>query len=169
MAGWEMKIIAAEARRLMALAAEDAALRAELRSLAETILAATEDSPPHPATAARPSDEVTPEGSPAGHAPVRVAVEDGSKNQNPPAVNQDGPLQLKEPLRELTLGRSRPSPVEPRYVPGEATEAVVTDADLPEIEARCRLKAEGARLAAARLHRIREGTDPGSVSAPADP
>jgi hypothetical protein len=54
MAVWEMKIITAEAQRLMALAAEDADLRAELRASAETILAATEDSPPHPATRACP-------------------------------------------------------------------------------------------------------------------
>ena len=52
MAGWEMKIITAEARRLLALAAEDADLRAELRALAEEILAATEDPPDHPASPA---------------------------------------------------------------------------------------------------------------------
>jgi hypothetical protein len=42
MSGWEMKIIAAEAHRLIALAAEDAGLRADLRALAQEILAATE-------------------------------------------------------------------------------------------------------------------------------
>jgi hypothetical protein len=46
MAVWEMKIITAEAQRLMALAAEDADFRADLRASAESILAATEDSPP---------------------------------------------------------------------------------------------------------------------------
>ena len=42
MPGWEMKIIEAEARRLLPLAAEDADLRADLRALALAILAATE-------------------------------------------------------------------------------------------------------------------------------
>ncbi len=41
MAGWELKIIEAEARRLIALAAEDDDLRADLRALAQEILAAT--------------------------------------------------------------------------------------------------------------------------------
>lgn len=41
MSGWEMKIITAEAHRLLALAADDPELRADLRALAEEILAAT--------------------------------------------------------------------------------------------------------------------------------
>ena len=46
MSAWEMKIIAAEAQRLLALAVQDAGLREELRALAEDILRATEGSPP---------------------------------------------------------------------------------------------------------------------------
>ena len=46
MAAWEMKIITAEAQRLMELAADDLELRADLRRLALEILAATENLPP---------------------------------------------------------------------------------------------------------------------------
>jgi hypothetical protein len=45
----------------------------------------------------------------------------------------------------------------------------LADADLARIEARCRLKAEGARWAAARQRHIREGDDFQDEIAPADP
>jgi hypothetical protein len=137
--------------------------------LAEAILAATEDSPLHPATTARPPADVAPKVSPPGNVPVPVAGGDEPNNPNTSAIARADLPRMKEPLRELTLGRSRPSPVEPRYLPGATTETVVTDADLRGIEARCRLKAEGARRASARLRRIREGTDSPSVIAPEDP
>ena len=41
MSDWLMKVIRAEAKRLIELAAEDDELRADLRALAEQILAAT--------------------------------------------------------------------------------------------------------------------------------
>ncbi len=47
MAGWEMKIIEAEARRLVALAADDHDLRADLRALAQEILAVPGGPSPH--------------------------------------------------------------------------------------------------------------------------
>ena len=43
MSDWLMRVIRAEAKNLIALAAEDEELRADLRSLAEEILAATAD------------------------------------------------------------------------------------------------------------------------------
>src|SRR5271157_731887 len=46
MSDWLMRTIRAEARRLLELAADDGRLRADLRALAEEILAATEVSSP---------------------------------------------------------------------------------------------------------------------------
>ena len=66
-ADWQMKIIAVEADRLIELAAEDAVLRAELRSLAERILAATadpqiEDDTASASSSSRPAADSTIEG-----------------------------------------------------------------------------------------------------------
>ena len=44
MSDWLMKVIKAEAKQLIALAADDDELRADLRALANEILAATEES-----------------------------------------------------------------------------------------------------------------------------
>ena len=57
---------------------------------------------------------------------------------------------------------------DPARAGGDAP-SFVTDDDLAEIAARCRLKAEGARRAAARQRRIREGGDPQAEVAPEDP
>ena len=131
MSAWEMKVIAAEAQRLLALAAEDAGLRAELRALAEDILRATEGSLPLPTTTGSP-----------GLSPATTSAV-------PPAV---------EPLRELTFGRSRSVTARDslrrrRRRPNLSLRTI----DLAEIMSRCRLNAEGARRAAARQRRIREG------------
>jgi hypothetical protein len=127
MSSWELKIITAEAERLLPMAGEDADLRAGLRALAESILAATEGPNPLP---------------------------DVARDDRPP-----GP----EPLKELTLGRTRPStgPVEVPDVSGAAG----PDDDPEGIEGRCRRKAEAARLAASRL---RQEVPPGET-APDDP
>jgi hypothetical protein len=149
MSRWEMKIITAEAQRLLALAAEDADLRADLRALAEEILATTEGSQPDDATSMPSHAGATSERSPKATGPPPVAdagVPHGPTTQE--AAQVDRP-RGSGPLRELTLGRSRPSPVEIHHLQGAIAGAVASDADLPEIEARCRLKAEGARRAAA--------------------
>jgi hypothetical protein len=119
MSDWLMKVIRAEADRLLELAAEDDELRADLRALAERILAATQ------------------------------ADDKGTRPSQP----GDGPEETRsrsedadEPLHELTLGRSRPSP--PRAGPGTMTVAPINsgrDPGLPAIEARCRAKAAAAR------------------------
>src|SRR4051794_33835006 len=84
MSDWLMKVIRAEADRLLELAAEDDELRADLRALAERILAATRD--------------------PGGG--MDSSPEDVPSNTTEPGL-QDA---ADEPLRELTLGRSRPTP-----------------------------------------------------------
>ena len=95
---WQMKLISAEADRLIELAADDAGLRAELRALAERILEAiagppSEDDPDRANPAARVLSAATTEERPAARSPVSL------NRRRPP-----------EPLRELTLGRVRPCP-----------------------------------------------------------
>ena len=86
MPGWEMKIITAEAERLLAMAVEDAGLREELRAWPRTILKATEAFP----ASDREGDE--------------------SAKRPAPSPAQVGPAKAAEPLRELTFGRSRAAP-----------------------------------------------------------
>ncbi|MBV8558928.1 MAG: hypothetical protein JO116_25595, partial [Planctomycetaceae bacterium] len=133
MSDWEMKIITAEARRLLTLAAEDAALRAELRALAEEVLAAT--GPP------RAGLDAGMEPLPSGDIPTSPSGEGSSPGPTTPEVARVDPVSAPEPLRELTLGRSPParSEIRPAATVGASGSS---DDDLPEIEARCRRKAE---------------------------
>ncbi len=76
---------------------------------------------------------------------------------------------LREPLRELTLGRSRPASdtsnrAEPRNSPVDTGAA-----DIEAIAAHCRAKADAARWAAERQRRIREQYGWTDEGAPADP
>jgi hypothetical protein len=73
------------------------------------------------------------------------------------------------PLPELTLGSYRPPDSDVRIEPtSAATRGATTDADLPAIEARCRLKAEGVRWAATRQRRMDEGAEIRVEIAPRD-
>jgi hypothetical protein len=126
--------------RIAPLAAEDAQFRGNLRRLAEALLTLTE--------------------TPAEQVPVR-------EESAEPAV---AVVHLESLGAALTLGE--------RMAPGEAgaserlpgNDAIelpagwhrrqaIADADLPLIADRCRLKAEGARWAATRQRRLREGAD----------
>ncbi len=62
----------------------------------------------------------------------------------------------KEPLRELTFGRSRPSSAPPELPRDPIVQADVGTSDLEFIAAFCRAKADAARWAAERQRRIRE-------------
>lgn len=73
----------------------------------------------------------------------------------------------KEPLHELTLGRSRPSP-EPQG-PRPASSTAAEDDDLEALAFRCRAKAEAARRAAERQRRIHERSEPPDEDAASDP
>ena len=103
MPGWEMKIIEAEAQRLLSLAAEDAELRADLRALARAILAATEA----PQAGARLTESSADE-----EAPVPPAAKETGAGQEPDPANPGTPqadqTQSPEPLHELTLGAITP-------------------------------------------------------------
>src|SRR5262245_32427380 len=55
MSSWEMKFIASEAERLIAMSAQDVGIRAELRGLAGRILEATRPPLPRPSVEEAPS------------------------------------------------------------------------------------------------------------------
>jgi hypothetical protein len=133
MSDWLIKVIRAEARRLLELAADDAELRADLRALAEEILVATQAPP--------------------------SGVEAGVETQ-PAPPGPSAPLQEKvEPLRELTLGRSFPSSSESPGRTASRSRSMPPGDDLAALETHCRSKAEAARWAAECQRRIREGTE----------
>jgi hypothetical protein len=169
MSGWEMKIITAETQRLLALAASDPDLRAELRALAEEILRATETAQPESESQLQPQvqpelqaePELQPEVEPASTPPPREELA-------PQATQVEAPL-TKEPLRALTLGQGRSSPPAIARSVGAPAQPAARDVPFPDIEGHCRLKAEGARWAAARQRRLREGSDYADEIAPDDP
>ncbi len=140
MSDWLMKVIRSEAKHLIALAADDEELCADLRALAEEILAATESS--------------RVETEPAPFQP------DSSRHVEP--VESGGETiteEMVEPLRELTLGRTAAAKGElgvasPSVSPGRAAYD-----ELVEIEGGCRWRGEAARWAVERLLRGREGND----------
>ena len=136
------------AERLMLLAKRDDDVNVALRRLAEAILTSTE----RPSATQTAEPEIQPGADGAARsdpAPARLAV-------------AAEPARPAQPLRELTLGRVRPVKDQPGPEPlplastgGTAT----TDADLPALEARCRLKAEGIRWAATRQRLQDDGAD----------
>jgi hypothetical protein len=81
-------------------------------------------------------------------------------------LSDTGPAQ--EPLRELTLGRSRPSPDTPKPRPELGTPAEDQGANWGPLEARCRAKAGAARWAAERQRRIHERNQLPDEDAPSD-
>ena len=139
------------ADRLVTLAAQDDHLRDDLRFLAEAVLAATDRQP-------RPS---TPELGPP------VAGTDGAYEAGlvAPLILEAEAGAVPEvvlpalPLPELTLGKPLPPPSEIRTEPPAPATRAISDADLPAIEARCRLKAEGIRWSATRRRRMDQGAE----------
>jgi hypothetical protein len=139
-----MRVIKAEADRLIELAAGDDELRANLRALAETILAATESR--------SNADD--------GGAPGADALDRGQTEAYPAT---------DEPLHELTLGRSGPPKRDSRADSPEMIQPKTVPDDVIQLENRCRRKSEAAHWAAERLRRAREGNDCVTEHAPDDP
>ena len=147
MTDWRLKIIAAEAERLIELANEDSQLRADLRALARTILDSTADAP------SREEVELGRSPRPAGPAPA-------IREPSPVAERPDASgREAREPLRELTLGRSS-TPGKAPNPPSTGSGSRSAVDELTMIEARCRRKAEAARRAA----RHQRGLQPGDGS-----
>ena len=147
MSDWLMRVIKAEAKHLIALAADDEELRADLRALAHEILAAT-------AKALVEAES--------------AQFESHSSATVDPVEPEPESEAVVEPLRELTLGSSVATRSEPRVDSEFALCATVPHDELGEIEANCRRKADAARWAAERLLRIREGNDCRELDLPMD-
>ena len=74
----------------------------------------------------------------------------------------------REPLRELTLGRSRPSPDPHEAHPELDTPAQDEESDMETLVGHCRAKAEAARWAAERQRRLHERSESPDDDAPRD-
>jgi hypothetical protein len=117
------------------------------------------------------------EEEPELHAGLRVVAEaalvasgESSRESEPPDEKISGvsTTPVAEPLKELTFGRKPSSRAEIQY-PSRATSAPDSPVDaLAMLEGHCRLKAEGARWAAACQRRLREGGDFQAEAAPED-
>lgn len=140
--------LAALLGRAVEVALADAQLRADLRRLAEAFLAASNVEAPAPATDAAETLVATAEEW-AQPAPVLDSSAPPDESQFPEAP--------AAPLPKLTLGQ----PVLPRTssitLPPRLAGAAV--ADLATIQARCLLKAEAARWAAARQRLLADGAN----------
>lgn len=75
----------------------------------------------------------------------------------------------REPLRQLTLGRSSPSPDLQKSRTEPDSRVYDEDRDLESLVGRCRAKAEAARWAAERQRRIHERSESPDEDAPSDP
>jgi hypothetical protein len=139
MSDWLMKLIRAEADRLVEMAHDDPALRAELRKLAEGILRGTteRDADLPPSAAERPRDV--------------------------PDAESPG-----EPLHELTLGQPKPTAPPTAASAHQGGPRGVTSDDSDSLQHRCRQKADAARWAAEIQRRLHEGTPVGAGSAALD-
>jgi len=143
--------------RLRQLASEDAQLRTQLRRMAEAVLEIT-DLPDQPTVAVK---------EPVAQEPpvVQVAAEVISpvKTEEPapaPAVVPEAHLSAPPPivLPERTLGQAEPT-VEAALITHPTRWRKTTDCAFSLIEARCRLKAEGARWAVTRRRLVAEGAN----------
>jgi hypothetical protein len=147
MSEWLMKSIRQEAQHLTALAAEDEELRADLRELANAILAATE----------RPGTSNGREGA----APRSSALT--SAGALTPEATPSA-----EPLKELTLGRGSPSKVKPQSAAKWLARPSTSHAEVSDLIARCRRKAEAARWATACVRALRRENRFEAENPPAD-
>ncbi len=150
-----VQAVARLTERLLTLADQDDGLRQDLRALAGAVLLATE----------RPSLLETPE--PGSQVAEEQELGEPGRESSP-SIEDERRLPTVEieasPTASLlplpTLSRARPPEgdvrIEPKHSAGrEAT----TNAELPAIESRCRLKAEGIRWAVTRRRRIDEGAE----------
>jgi hypothetical protein len=164
--------------RLMARAADDPGLRDDLAHLARALLTAL-DAPatvkvtvkvpaPAPAqpqpTEPEPALPAEPEPEPAATPVVEAA---------PPPPPPPPPSATPVPLPPLTLGQTPPTGSRSTWTASPAAMATawsesVADADLPGLEARCRLKARTLRWALTRRRKVAEGADLRQTIAPRD-
>ncbi|HVC95608.1 MAG TPA: hypothetical protein VND64_18085 [Pirellulales bacterium] len=157
-----LNALTAVAERLVSLAAEDDQVRAEVRRLAQALLAATDEAPLEAESA---STVCCASFSPAE--PITIAAPEVCESGATPAPQEAVDVHAEELLPLLTLGQM-PSVSEPPAISLPVRWTAVTDTDLAQIEARCHLKAEGARWASTRHRRIANGADFSTEIAPGD-
>ncbi|MEW4528057.1 hypothetical protein [Maioricimonas sp. JC845] len=156
--------LAAITKRLLQLSASDEELRGSLRTLAYAILASTEEPDRQAGTPDADASNVT--DSPTTD--TDTAPRRDVPSRPTPQPEFTGPP-VEELISRLTLGQRSPAPPETDLSrPWRSHPQQVEDADLPLIERRCRLKAEGSRWAARRRRLIAEGADFAIDIAPID-
>ncbi len=143
--------------RFSALARQDPNLRSDLRRLAEEVLSWT-----------GPDEQA--EWPDPGHVKGESAIVAAQSMMTSQAPASSEAVRPFEPLPALTLGSISPSQIEPTSVAPAYPKSwfPVNDSHLPVIEARCRLKAEGARWAAKRRHLFTDGASFGTEIEPMD-
>jgi hypothetical protein len=151
MSDWLMRVIKAEAKGLLELAAEDAELRADLRALAQEILAATAACEPGADSDSAPAKSPA---EAASASTIEEGVFQGASTSEAAEIDSNPG---SERLRELTLGRSFPARDDPRPDPVTMKRVETAHDDLDATRARCRGKSEAARWGAERLRRLGEG------------
>jgi hypothetical protein len=160
MSAWDMKIIAAEAERLIAMSAQDAGLRDELRALAVRILNETEIPRTYPSNAARVLAESADLEGRSDEARLSESLgEVEHPVPDPAGADGDAPGQVREPLRELTLGRKAESAV---LRPVSSSRRPPADSDPDEFEPiaeRCRAKCDALRWQVECHRRVWEGVE----------
>ena len=145
--------------RLRQLASEDAQLRTQLRRMAEAIFEIT-DIPDQPAVAVQ---EPVAQEPPVGQVAAEVISPVETQEPAPapaPAVVPEAHLSAPPPivLPEQNLGQAEPA-VEPARITHPTRWRKTTNCAFSLIEARCRLKAEGARWAVTRRRLVAEGAN----------
>ncbi|CAN5625833.1 hypothetical protein BH10CHL1_BH10CHL1_24860 [soil metagenome] len=156
----------------------DPALRASLRQLVKSVLAFAEEPDPQEPCAAAAAvgadyaaniGQATPQPAAVSEPGLLVTSPLDSEPSNADA-NATASDQLGDgAVKALPRIGSFTQPLVRTYQPPVARQSLpVTDADLPLIAARCQLKAEGARWAAARQRLLKEGVDFDTAIEPGD-
>jgi len=154
-----MTALNAAIHRLRQLASEDAQLRTQLRRMAEAIFAIT-DIPDQPAAAVQ--EPVAQEPPVVQVAAEMVSPGETKEHDSAPAPALVPEAHLSAPPRivlpEQNWGQAEPA-VEPAPISYSTRWRKTTDCAFSLIEARCRLKAEGARWALTRRRLVAEGAN----------
>jgi hypothetical protein len=155
MPGRDLETIIEEIRRLVAMSAGDAELRARLRAHAEDILAKTGDHVPVASTLAMAAADGVDDADTA--AETESSEHDQQVDPEPERSGRDRAVSAREPLRELTLGRRIAPATQPPG--GTSAHSSADEDDLARIVTRCRGKAEALRWQAESHRRLWEGVE----------
>lgn len=142
----------ASLRALLDHIQQDTTLQALFRDVYQALATPAEPTKPAPAAEPAPQPAAAPTPPPPTPAPAAPTV----------PVRREPSESIVKLAAALWSTPSEPAPAGPSAAHHEGvswTSRQVTDEDLPMVEARCRLKAEGARWARTRQERLRGGAD----------